>query len=77
MADMNFGAPEIVLTILVLLFLVLFYDIYRSKSKDGLEKLVWSCVILFFPFVGAIVYLSVGRKEKFLYHVMKRFYAQN
>jgi len=72
---MNLGAPEIILISLVLIFLLLFFDIYRSKSKDRFEKLVWACLILLFPFVGAIVYLSVGRKEKFLYHVMKKFYG--
>ena len=72
---MNLGAPEIILISLVLIFLLLFIDIYRSKSKDRFEKLVWACLILLFPFVGAIVYLSVGRKEKFLYHVMKKFYG--
>jgi hypothetical protein len=74
-ADMNLGAPEIILLSLVLLFLILFIDIYRSKSKDTFEKLVWACLILLFPLVGAIVYLSVGRKDKFLYHVMKKFYG--
>ena len=70
----NLGAPEIILICLLLLFFVLFVGIYRSKSKDTLEKLVWTCIVLLLPFVGAIVYLSVGRKDKFLYHVMKKFY---
>jgi|GEM_PF-3393269 len=74
-ATMNLGAPEIVLTLLLLLYLVLFLDIYRSKSKDTLEKLVWICIVLLFPFVGAIVYLSVGRRDKFLYLVVKKFYS--
>jgi multisubunit Na+/H+ antiporter MnhB subunit len=74
---MNLGGPEIVLISLVLIFLLLFFDIYRSKSKDTFEKLVWSCLILLFPVVGAVVYLSVGRKEKFLYHVMKKFYGSD
>jgi multisubunit Na+/H+ antiporter MnhB subunit len=73
--DMNLGAPEIVLLSLVLIFLILFFDNYRSKSKDTFEKLVWACLIFLFPFVGAIVYLSVGRKDKFLYHVLKKFYG--
>jgi hypothetical protein len=75
MGNMNLGAPELVLTIYVLLFLLLFFDIYRSKSKNSFEKIVWSCVVLVLPFVGAIIYLSVGRREKFLYSIMKKFYG--
>ncbi|MDP2885329.1 MAG: PLD nuclease N-terminal domain-containing protein [Ignavibacteria bacterium] len=74
-AIMNLGAPEIILALLLLLYLVLFLDIYRSNSKDTLEKFVWTCIVLLFPCVGAIVYLSVGRRDKFLYHVMKKFYG--
>jgi hypothetical protein len=75
MGNMNLGAPEVALTLFVLIFLVLIFDIYRSKSKDAFEKIVWSCMVLVLPLVGAIVYLSVGRKEKFLYRVMKKFYG--
>jgi len=74
-ATMDLGAPVIVLTLLLLLYLVLILDIYRSKSKDTVEKFVWTCIVLLFPFVGAIVYLSVGRRNKFLYQVMKKFYG--
>jgi hypothetical protein len=70
----NLGAPEIVLAYFVLISLLIYLDIYRNSSKDTLEKLVWTFVALLLPVVGVIVYLSVGRKDKFLYRVMKTFY---
>ena len=76
---MNFslGAPEILLGSLVLCVIIALFDIQRSASKSSLEKLVWSCVVIFFPFIGVIIYLSVGRKERFLYDVLKKFYDPN
>ncbi len=74
-ANGNLGAPEIILVLFVLLYLAPIVDIYRSKSKDTLEKVVWTCIVLILPIIGTVVYLSVGRKHKFLYHVMKKFYG--
>ena len=27
------------------------------------EKMVWLCLVVFVPFVGALIYLAVGRKR--------------
>ena len=70
---MNLGVSEIVSICLLLLYLFIIVDILRSKSKNTLEKIVWTCLILFLPLIGIIVYLSVGRKDKFLYTIAHKF----
>ena len=75
--NMNLGAPEIILVLVALFYLVPLVDIYRSKSKDTFEKIVWTCIVLVLPIAGTVVYLSVGRKHRFLYQVMKKFYGSS
>ena len=72
-ANIGFGTLEI-LEVAILLFIVgVLIDINRGNKKDTMEKIVWSCIVVLFPLVGAIVYLSVGRKNKFLYLVVQKF----
>ena len=35
----------------------IFGDIFRSKDMGGLAKTIWSIFIIFFPFLGILVYL--------------------
>lgn len=59
---------EILVIILIGIFIVLIplialIDVLTSKFS-GINKIIWVLVILFFPFLGAVVYYFVGRKQK-------------
>jgi hypothetical protein len=47
-----------------LLALFCLIDIIRSDFKDSVTKLLWALIVLFFPFIGSIVYLVIGRNSK-------------
>jgi hypothetical protein len=72
-ATIGLGIPEILEVTILLLIIGVLIDINRGNKKDTMEKIVWSCIVLLFPFIGVIVYLSVGRKDNFLYLVVKKF----
>jgi len=38
-------------------------DILRNDFKDN-NKLIWVLVVLFFNLIGAILYFTIGRKQK-------------
>lgn len=67
------GIPEIILGIVVILFIGVLIDILKGKKKNTIEKIVWTLLVVLFPAVGLIIYLSVGRQEKFLYRVLNNF----
>ncbi|QSS96544.1 PLD nuclease N-terminal domain-containing protein [Psychroflexus sp. ALD_RP9] len=35
----------------------------KSKFKAN-EKLIWTLVVIFIPFLGSILYLAIGRNHK-------------
>jgi len=43
--------------------LIALIDILRSEFT-GSNKLVWLLVVFLFPFLGALAYLAIGRKQK-------------
>tara|TARA_Y100000310_G_C20646620_1_gene797013 strand:- start:344 stop:817 length:474 start_codon:yes stop_codon:yes gene_type:complete len=45
----------------VVLWIWALIDCLRSK-KDTAEKLLWIVIILFFPFIGALLYLLIGTR---------------
>jgi uncharacterized membrane protein YhaH (DUF805 family) len=47
----------IILTIMALI------DILKSEFK-GNDKIVWVLVVLFFNLIGAILYFTIGKKQK-------------
>ena len=53
--------------ILLLLFFILpiiaLIDVIKSEF-EGNNKLIWVLVILFFNFIGSILYLIIGTKQK-------------
>lgn len=57
------------LTVLIFLFLIFlpfiiaFIDILKSEFS-GNNKIVWLLAVIFVPFIGAIAYLIIGRKQK-------------
>lgn len=47
------------------LFLFAFIDVLRS-SFEGNNKIVWILAVIFVPFIGAIAYFIIGRKQRIL-----------
>ncbi len=47
----------------IVLTLVALIDLLGSRFKDN-DKLVWALVIIFVTFIGPILYLVMGRKQK-------------
>lgn len=39
-------------------------DVIKSDFKDATVKFVWIAVLIFIPFVGAIIYPFVGKSTK-------------
>ena len=62
------GAWQIIL-ILIAVFLgiiptiIALIDILKSKF-EGDNKIVWVIVVVFFNLIGAILYFTIGRKQK-------------
>jgi hypothetical protein len=63
---MGFGIHELFVLLFLLstiLCIVALLDIMRSEFA-GYTKLVWLLVVVFFPLVGSLAYLVIGRKQK-------------
>ena len=63
------GGQELILILLLLglvllLPLIALIDALRSKFQADTVKLIWVIVILFLPFLGAILYFIIGRKQR-------------
>jgi hypothetical protein len=63
------GGTELLLIFLFLalpgiLWLWAIIDVLKSDFKDSINKLIWIIVIAFIPFLGAILYLLIGRSQK-------------
>lgn len=55
----------IVLFVLLVMYLpivILLIDIYRSKFRN--HKWTWFMAVLLFNYIGAILYLLIGRQQK-------------
>jgi len=48
------------------LWIIALIDILRSNFQ-GNNKLVWVLVVIFFPFLGSILYFIIGRSRKIKY----------
>lgn len=64
-----FGTSEIVMVIIALLPLVILVpftviDSLRSAHLTPVQKFAWIVFIIIAPYLGAIVYLLWGRKQK-------------
>lgn len=51
------------LAIFAILPLIALIDILRSEFT-GSNKLIWVVVTIFLPFLGPLLYFSIGRKQK-------------
>ncbi len=58
----------IVLLVLFLLPAILWIwaiiDLLRSTFASDTNKLIWALVIIFIPFIGSLLYLVIGRRQK-------------
>ena len=65
---MGLGAAEIFLLLVAIAYwgLLIFclIDVVRANFKDSTTKLLWVVIILFAPFIGSVLYLAIGRKNK-------------
>ena len=63
-----------ILEIMVIAFLIIFIfltavwmraliDVLKSEFKDN-NKLIWLLTVILVPFIGAIVYFAIGKKQK-------------
>ena len=62
------GLNEVFLILFVLIFVLLFpiialVDILKSKF-EGNNKLIWIIVVVFVNIIGAMLYFTIGRKQK-------------
>jgi Short C-terminal domain/Phospholipase_D-nuclease N-terminal len=63
----EFGLGEALLTVLAVFFFVIWIwimitiltDLFRDREHSGVVKAVWVFFLVFFPFVGALIYLIV------------------
>ena len=53
----------IFLLVMVIPWLIALIDILRSDF-DNNNKLIWLTAVIFVPFIGAIAYFLIGRKQK-------------
>jgi len=56
-------AVLVFLLLIFLPFILAFIDILRSDFS-GNNKIVWLLAVIFVPFIGAVAYLIIGRKQK-------------
>jgi hypothetical protein len=64
----NFGLMEIFILLIFfiapfVLCIVALVDILRS-TFEGINKIVWVLVVILLPLVGAILYFTIGQKQK-------------
>lgn len=62
------GGTEILLILIILLLVLLFpilalVDIVNSKF-EGNTKLIWVIIVVFVNIIGAILYFTIGKKQK-------------
>lgn len=65
-AMMNPFLIKVILISMLLAFIptvIALIDILKSKFNQN-DKLVWILVVLFFNLIGAIIYFTIGRKQK-------------
>ncbi|MCX8161351.1 MAG: PLD nuclease N-terminal domain-containing protein [Candidatus Saccharicenans sp.] len=60
------GIMELIVLLLLIslpLFLIALVDILKHDFP-GNDKLVWILVVIFFPLIGSILYLIIGKKAR-------------
>lgn len=61
------GSWQIILILIAVLgiipTIIALIDILKNKFEEN-SKIIWVLVVLFFNFIGAILYFTIGRKQK-------------
>jgi len=62
------GGAELII-LMVILAMVIFWiraiiDIAKSRFKDDTTKIVWLLIVIFTGFLGALIYIFVGKQNK-------------
>jgi hypothetical protein len=67
---LNLGILEIILIVVTVIFLVLtivwviaLLEILKSEFKNN-NKIIWLLTVMLVPFIGAIIYLIIGRNQR-------------
>jgi hypothetical protein len=63
------GFQEIIVITLFLAFifiipLIALIDALRSDFRGQNDKIMWVIIIIFFPFIGSVLYFFIGRRQK-------------
>ena len=58
------GTTQIVIILLVILFPVVALVSALQNDFPGNEKIIWIVLIIFLPFLGAILYFLIGRNKR-------------
>lgn len=63
------GGPELFIILIIagipfIMMLGALIDILRSDFEDSQNKLVWLVLVILLPFVGALLYVLIGRGQK-------------
>ncbi|MEO1051952.1 MAG: PLD nuclease N-terminal domain-containing protein [Bacteroidota bacterium] len=53
----------LLIPITFILYLAALISILRNKFESATDKLIWVIVVIFLPFLGSILYFSIGRKQ--------------
>jgi hypothetical protein len=60
-----FGPTEILIILfIVLLPVIILVDIITGNFKQ-IDKLIWVIIVILIPFIGSILYLVMGRKNRY------------
>ena len=52
------------LVLSIILWLQAIFDIVKTTFKLKVYKIIWICIILFFPIIGSLIYFRFKRKKK-------------
>ena len=68
MSSINVGVSELIIIVFFIiapaaLIVWAIVDLFKRNSSSDTNKLIWVLIIVFVPFLGAIVYLAAGRRK--------------
>ncbi len=63
------GGWEVLLVVIFFLlgtglWLYALIDVLRSRFRNDSDKIIWVLVVILLQFLGAIIYLAVGKNQK-------------
>jgi len=56
----------LIITFLILVPLIALVDVLRNDFKNNINKVVWVLVVILLPVLDAILYFTIGYKQKLL-----------